>query len=1049
LRKIGQEILPTVLYGAKKMNMISTGAFLTEVDASNKQDTLVSKLVSVWEKKNSKTARAGGVSLMALSLAACGSSDDSDSGITQAQVDAAVAAATAAAQAAAATEAEGVATDAQAAQDAAVAAATAAATPAVEVVPVVTSYSATTGGDTRVGSAEDDNFSGIMSGAQAAGSTIQGGDSFDGGAGNDTLTIYVSGDAGAAFTIGGVIVSNMETVAISNYDVNAGLTTVDMSTMSGVTNISLVNSSATGDTTFSAIQALAGAAAKGAGNMTLTYAATTIAGTADVQNVTFDTYTGTFAAAGIETLNITTTNGNSTLADLTATSATSVTVAGDKNLTVTADVTTGLNAATSIDASAMTGKLNITSSDTSLSVFKGGTGDDTLVRNIQGSDSGAADNFDGGAGTDTLSVTTGANVTSANMGNYTNFERLTFTDGGTTTTNMDGVSGFGIIRNTDDTNGEDTTISNVAAGTVFEITAGGAGNEETTVTLKTDTSSDATTLTLGGTTTGVDVVFQGDNYETINVVSQGAANLVDIDDTDLTTLNVSGSKGLTLSTGSSAANLATIDASALTGAFVMEAAEGKSTIAITTGSGGDTVRGGTSHNVITTNGGADTVIGLAGNNTIKTGDGADTIQFGTFANLTASDTIDGGAGTDTLSFTAAADADFTSSTTLLNGVTNVEAYSFTGLDAADTVTINDTIMNSNAVTLSFTSAVSGTANVVNASGVLNSSNTVNFTDSSTGTTTYSVGNGIDNVTLNAGADIVTVSVSSYLSASDSINGGAGTDILNIDINGGASAAAIVTVGATQLAALSSVETMNVDDNAATYIGLTLTDAVVDANATSQALSVVAADAAGIASSALVTIDASGVTNTAVLTLTGGAAVDTISGGAGSDEIQGNGGNDALSGGAGSDDFNYAATGNGVDTISDFSWGTSATTVDQIDINAMTFTVSGSFDLVVTDATAFAADEDVVALVATTYADLAAVDTAYEARSTVASAADDDLIVLWQDTFGKTHVSVAIGAAGTEAATDDANEFTFTDLATINGSVTDIAGLLNTGDFIVA
>jgi hypothetical protein len=78
LRKIGQEILPSVLYGAKKMNMISTGAFLDEVDTTRKQDDLVSKLVSAWEKKNSKTARAGGVSLMALSLAACGSSDSDD-----------------------------------------------------------------------------------------------------------------------------------------------------------------------------------------------------------------------------------------------------------------------------------------------------------------------------------------------------------------------------------------------------------------------------------------------------------------------------------------------------------------------------------------------------------------------------------------------------------------------------------------------------------------------------------------------------------------------------------------------------------------------------------------------------------------------------------------------------------------------------------------------------------------------------------------------------------------------------------------------------------
>ena len=56
--------------------MISTGAFQTEMDASNKQQTLAEKFAAVWEKKNAKTARAGGVSLMALSLAACGSDDD-------------------------------------------------------------------------------------------------------------------------------------------------------------------------------------------------------------------------------------------------------------------------------------------------------------------------------------------------------------------------------------------------------------------------------------------------------------------------------------------------------------------------------------------------------------------------------------------------------------------------------------------------------------------------------------------------------------------------------------------------------------------------------------------------------------------------------------------------------------------------------------------------------------------------------------------------------------------------------------------------------------
>jgi hypothetical protein len=58
------------------MNMISTGAFQTEMDASSRQPTIAERFAAVWEKKNSKAARAGGVSLMALSLAACGSDDE-------------------------------------------------------------------------------------------------------------------------------------------------------------------------------------------------------------------------------------------------------------------------------------------------------------------------------------------------------------------------------------------------------------------------------------------------------------------------------------------------------------------------------------------------------------------------------------------------------------------------------------------------------------------------------------------------------------------------------------------------------------------------------------------------------------------------------------------------------------------------------------------------------------------------------------------------------------------------------------------------------------
>jgi len=60
--------------------MISTGSFLTEMDATEKQQTIAEKFARVWEMKNAKAARAGGVSLMALSLAACGSSSTDTAG---------------------------------------------------------------------------------------------------------------------------------------------------------------------------------------------------------------------------------------------------------------------------------------------------------------------------------------------------------------------------------------------------------------------------------------------------------------------------------------------------------------------------------------------------------------------------------------------------------------------------------------------------------------------------------------------------------------------------------------------------------------------------------------------------------------------------------------------------------------------------------------------------------------------------------------------------------------------------------------------------------
>ena len=130
------------------MNMISTGAFQNEMDASNKQPTIAEKFAAVWEKKNAKAARAGGVSLMALSLAACGSSDDDTTTTT---------------------------TDT-----------TSDTTSTTTVTATNQTFTLTTGMDLPTGGAGNDTFSAPLSSSIMTFDTL---DTLDGGAGTDTLVI--------------------------------------------------------------------------------------------------------------------------------------------------------------------------------------------------------------------------------------------------------------------------------------------------------------------------------------------------------------------------------------------------------------------------------------------------------------------------------------------------------------------------------------------------------------------------------------------------------------------------------------------------------------------------------------------------------------------------------------------------------------------------------------------------------------------------------------------------------------------------------------------
>ena len=217
-------------------------------DSSAAELNATSKLVKAWESKNAKNAaKAGGISLMALSLAACGGSD---SGITQAQLDAQTAAATAAAAAQAAAEADAAtAAEAKAVAEAAQAAAEAAAAEAVLpkleaaakpssaeaeaaalTAPVVSSL--TTGNDVLTGNAGNDSFSGTTA-TDAAGDVIVDTSTTD----NDTLTMTLTADLPA------LIVTNVENVVLNT----SALVGVDLDVANITNATTTVNLTAVGN----------------------------------------------------------------------------------------------------------------------------------------------------------------------------------------------------------------------------------------------------------------------------------------------------------------------------------------------------------------------------------------------------------------------------------------------------------------------------------------------------------------------------------------------------------------------------------------------------------------------------------------------------------------------------------------------------------------------------------------------------------------------------------------------------------------------------------
>jgi len=458
------------------MNMISTGAFLPEMDASNKQSTIAEKFVALWEKKNAKVARAGGLSLMALSLAACGS-DDTTTTTTDTTT-------------------------------------TTTTTPTVDAAKDFLLTTAANTGASFTGGSGDDSFTGTDT-------TLTIADGIDGGSGTDTLTYTDTSAAGVAPTL--TQVAGMERIVINN---QSG--TADVAAIAEQQELVLTGAATTGTNT----------AFLGVNTAVLTADAASAVATKIVANKANVLAGATATAAGITdisasgavlTLTYGGPGGKGDVANLSAASASNGTTANASNETVKgALAVTGESGAMTVDMTSQTGSTEVVNSastkavtfnaiqnlatDVSVSGVTAGANATTTANFKASLITGAADSVDLNLTSNTSSgtVTIGAGFETVNVA-VSGTNTLAALTTGATTVNITG-------------SGNLTVTATVAAATKIDGSAatGKLAIESAVNTVDIKTGSGADTVTVGiadtaGRTLSVDMGAGDDKISITNM----------------------------------------------------------------------------------------------------------------------------------------------------------------------------------------------------------------------------------------------------------------------------------------------------------------------------------------------------------------------------------------------------------------------------------------------------------------------------------------------------------------------------------------------------
>jgi hypothetical protein len=556
----------------------------------------------------------------------------------------------------------------------------------------------TAAADNVAGTSGDDTISGVIdNSAGSTASTLTAADVVNGGAGtSDTLTVTTQGNVAVTDLTGGAQVSNIENFVVRAVS-TAGVT-LNANNAVGLT--AFTNNLSTDAVTVTnladpAVVTIVGNGAVANGNTTVGYAAAATsaevvltggvtAGTVTVNGAGLTTLALTSSGAANTTGVITSTNaGNVTIAaatSLTTGGLSVATVAGAQSLTISGAATnvaaTAAAAPTgavvlgtldgdldSVDASGLTAGGISAALGLATAAVKGGAGNDIITTGGIVLTTGSVAAGNGSADRLVLSAT--ADLATAVLGaKYTGFEQLQVQNAQVANlSNIAGISSVLLNDGAGATEFQNLTAAQAGAITVLAgdaaalIGVSGASTvgQIDTVKLTFDNLDGTANADINATTSN----FTLTGVENLQVVANDQADITQSNaiSGDLTSVTLSGAGNITFVTGNMDQVNFSLNASASTGTNVLNAS-GYATngVAITGGSGVDTITGSAQ---------ADVINGGAGNDVITGGIGADTLS--------------GGAGNDDFAFAA--------------GVTDTVAAagSVAGIDK-----VNDAVFNAGA-----------------------------------------------------------------------------------------------------------------------------------------------------------------------------------------------------------------------------------------------------------------------------------------------------------------------------------------------------------------